>query len=309
MTRPDRSDIEAAARRIADTIRRTPVLTLSPADTGLSTELVLKLELLQHSGSFKARGALNSIATLSTGVDGVCAASGGNHAGAVAWAAERSGLSADVFVPVTAPAAKVARIEEYGGRVHLVDGLVRDALEECLRYSESRGVPLVHPYDTVETVSGAGTLGLELLEQVPELGTVVVGCGGGGLYAGVANALHDVAAVLPVEPELCPTLARALEAGRPVDTPVGGVAVDSLGASRIGEIAFSTATAAGVKPVLVADDAIVETRRFLWTRLRVLAEPGACVALAAVLSGRLDIAGRGAVAVVLSGGNNDSVPR
>lgn len=197
---PARPDIEAAAYRLGRAVRRTPVLTLAPGETGLAGEVVLKLELVQHSGSFKARGALNSVLSLQPGT-GICAASGGNHAGAVSWAAARAGLTADVFVPSTAPPAKIARIAEYGGRTHLVDGFVGDALVECRLFSERVGVPLIHPYDTFETVSGAGTLGLEIEDQVPESSVVVVGCGGGGLYAGLAAALDGVAQVQPVEPD------------------------------------------------------------------------------------------------------------
>jgi threonine dehydratase len=238
----------------------------------------------------------------------VCAASGGNHAGAVAWAAQRAGLSADVFVPATAPPAKIARIAEYGGRAHLVDGFVKDALAACQEFARRSGAPLLHPYDTFETVSGAGTLGLELEHEVPDAERVVVGCGGGGLFAGLVAALDGVAEVVPVEPRLCPSLAAALDAGHPVPTAVGGVAVDSLGAPAIGEIAFATARERSIASVLVDDEAILAARRFLWSRLRVLAEPGACVALAAVLSGELDLAGGQDVVVVISGGNNESWP-
>ncbi len=306
--RPRRSDIEAAAYRIGSGVRRTPVITMAPAETGLPVELVLKLELLQHSGSFKARGALNSVRCLRPVVGGVCAASGGNHAGAVAWAAHLAGVTADVFVPSNATPTKIARIAEYGGRAHLVDGFVRDALAACLDYSARHGLPLLHPYDTVETVSGAGTLGLELEEQVPEADLVVLACGGGGLYAGVATALDGLARVQPVEPEECPNLAAALGAGKPVDTTVGGVAVDSLGAPRVGEIAFATASELGVEPVLVDEEEILAARRFLWSRLRVLAEPGACVALAAVLGGQIDVRSHPSVVVVVSGGNNETMP-
>jgi threonine dehydratase len=306
--RPRRPDVETAAFRIGRGIRRTPVITLDPAETGLEASVVLKLELTQHGGSFKARGALNSVLSLEPGVTGVCAASGGNHAGAVAWAAQRAGVTADVFVPETATPAKIARIAEYGGRAHLVEGYVKDALDACLDFAASKGVPLIHPYDTFETVSGAGTLGLELEDQASEAGLVVVPCGGGGLFAGLCAAFDGVATVQPVEPRLCPALASAMAAGERVPTTVGGVAVDSLGAPMIGEIAFEAAVEQGVAPVLVEDAAILGARRFLWSRLRILAEPGACVGLAAVLGGQVDIHAGQTVAVVVSGGNDDSLP-
>ncbi len=147
---------------------------------------------------------------------GVCAASGGNHAAGVAWAARRAGVTADVFVPTNATPAKIARIEEYGGRIHLVEGFVKNALEHCTEFAEQEGIPQLHPYDTFETVSGAGTVGLELAEQVPEASLVVLGCGGGGLYAGTTTALAGSSTyVQPVESELCPTMAEALAAGDP----------------------------------------------------------------------------------------------
>lgn len=308
VTCPRRHDVEEAARRIGSGVRRTPTVTLKPDETGLAFPVVLKLELLQHSGSFKARGALNSVLSLAPSTAGVCAASGGNHAGAVAWAALRAGVSADVFVPSDAPPAKIARIGEYGGRAHLVEGFVRDALEACLVFSARVGAPLLHPYDTVETVSGAGTLGLEIEDQIANADLVVVACGGGGLYAGLAIGLDGVMRVQPVEPVLCPNLALALQAGGPVDTTVGGVAVDSLGAPRIGEIAYATARARDVDPVLVDEVDILAARRFLWTRLRVLAEPGASVALASVLSGQVAVRRDETVVVIVSGGNNETFP-
>jgi len=305
---PRRADVEEAAFRLGGAIRRTPVMTLAPGETGLDGHVALKLELMQHSGSFKARGALNSVLCLPPGTTAVCAASGGNHGGAVGWAARRSGITADVFVPTTAPAAKIDRIRGYGARVHLVEGTVREALQACLSFSQAEGAALVHPYDAFETVAGAGTMGLELEEQVPDADLVVVACGGGGLYAGLAASFEGVADVQPVEPDQCPGLAASLAAGRRVEVAVGGVAVDSLGAASVGQIAFESAQESGVKPVLVADEDITAARGYLWDRLRVLAEPGACVALASVLGGQVAVhAGQTAI-VVVSGGNHTSFP-
>ena len=309
MTRfPTRPDVEAAAFRAGSRIRRTPVLTLAPEDSGLAGNVVLKLEFLQHTGSFKARGALNSVLSVPDGTSGVCAASGGNHAAAVAWAAGRAGLTADVFVPSNATPAKIARIEQYGARIHLIEGFVRDALDACRTFSAAEGLPLLHPFDTFETVAGAGTVALEIEEQVPDVETVVVGCGGGGLYAGLAIALDGSVRVQPVEPELCPDMADALEAGHPVDTEVGGVAADSLGAPHIGDIAFATAQHNEVSAVLVEEQDIHAARRFLWDRTRVLAEPGACVATASVLTGRVPIRPDETVVVIVSGANNATLP-
>jgi threonine dehydratase len=307
--RPRRPDIEAAAFRLGSGVRRTPVLTLLPEDTGLDGNVVLKLELFQHTGSFKARGALNSVLSLTSGVEGVCAASGGNHAAAVAWAAARAGIAADVFVPSNATPAKIARIEQYGGTIHFVEGYVREALAAATTFSEARAVPLIHPYDTFETVSGQGTLGLEIEEQIPDADVVVVGCGGGGLYAGLATALEGIVSVQPVEPDECPDMASALDAGHPVEVEVGGVAADSLGAPHIGDIAYAVANDQQIKPVLIAEPDILAARRFLWDRARVLAEPGACVALAALLTGAVPISSRQTVGVIVSGGNNETVPQ
>ncbi|QNN53722.1 pyridoxal-phosphate dependent enzyme [Nocardioides mesophilus] len=305
---PGRADVEAAAARIGEGVRRTPVLTLDGAELGVGGTVVLKLELTQHSGSFKARGALNSVRSLADGVPSVVAASGGNHGAAVAWAASHAGLVADVFVPATSTQAKLQRIEEYGARLHRVDGDVGAALDEAAAFSAAHGVPVLHPYDTFETVSGAGTLGLELEQQVPELDRVVIACGGGGLYAGVANALAGRVEVQPVEPELCPHLHDAVAAGEPVRRASSGVAADALGPPRIGAFAFATAGVQGAEPLLVGEEAILEARRWLWSRVRVLAEPASCVPLAAVLAGVVAVPSGTTTALVVSGGNNATLP-
>jgi threonine dehydratase len=305
---PTRTDVEAARSRIGSAVRRTPVIEVDLREQGVPATVVLKLELTQHTGSFKARGALNSVLSLPARATGVCAASGGNHAAAVAWAARRAGLSADVFVPENATPAKLERIASYGAQIHPVEGYVKDALEACQVYAEEHGLPLLHPYDTFETVSGAGTTGLEIEQQVPDVDLVLVSCGGGGLYSGLAVALEGTARVQPVEPEACPDLARAIDAGGPVPVEVGGAAADSLGAPYIGDIAYAVATKAGVEPVLVDEEAIANARRWLWESLRVLAEPGACAALASLLSGRVHVAADHTVCVVISGGNNSTLP-
>ncbi len=305
---PTRRDVEAAASRIGAGVRRTPVLEIDGDEIGVAGRVFLKLELTQHAGSFKARGALNSVLSLPRGAVGVTAASGGNHGAASAWAARRAGLAADVFVPGTSTPAKLERIEEYGARLHRVDGDVGTALDACREFGAAHGLPVLHPYDTFETVAGAGTLGLELESQLPDVDLVVIACGGGGLYAGVANALAGRVSVQPVEPELCPHLHDAMAAGSPVDRPSSGVAADALGPPRIGSSAFATATALGATPVLVPEEAIVAARRFLWGRLRVLAEPAACVPLAAVMTGLVPVPIGTTVALVVSGGNNPTIP-
>lgn len=211
-------------------------------------------------------------------------------------------------MPSNATPAKIARIEQYGARMHLVDGFVKDALDACNAFAAAEGVPLLHPFDTFETVAGAGTMALEIEEQVSDVERVVVGCGGGGLYAGLAIAFDGSVPVQPVEPRLCPNLADALGAGHPVATTVGGVAADSLGAPHIGEIAFETALHNDVSAMLVDEAEIHRARRFLWDHVRVLAEPGACVAIAAVLTGQIDVRSNETLVVIVSGANNDSMP-
>lgn len=305
---PHRTDVESAAARLGEKIRHTPTLVLHGDELGVPYRVVLKLELLQHTGSFKARGALNSVMSLDPGARSVAAASGGNHGAAVAWAAQRTGLTADIFVPSTSTPAKLARIREYGGRLHTVEGDVGDALVACQELCEREGVPLVHPYDTVETVCGAGTVGLEVGEAVPDAELLLVGCGGGGLYTGLTAALEGRVQVQPVETELCPHLHVAREAGRPVPHTSAGAAADSLGPPQIGQLAYETAEKHDTTSLLVTEDELLAARRFLWERVRVLAEPGASVALAAVLSGKVEAHPGSSVVVVVSGGNNPAIP-
>lgn len=305
---PSRRDVEEARTRVGSAVRRTPVLEVDGAELGAAGRVLLKLELLQHAGSFKARGAMNNVLSLPAGAEGVAAASGGNHGVAVAWAAASAGLVADIFAPATATPAKLHRIEEYGARLHPVDGDVGAALDACREFSAREGMPVVHPYDTFATVSGAGTLGLELAEQAPDADRVVIACGGGGLYAGVATALDGVVPVQPVEPELCSHLHDALAAGAPVAGPSSGVAADALGPPRIGEHAFAVASTRGVSVPLVSEDAIVAARSWLWQKVRVLAEPAASVPVAAVISGIVPVADGETVVLVVSGGNNATLP-
>jgi threonine dehydratase len=305
---PARSDVEAAAIRLQSLVRRTPVLSVHGSEIGVPGEVALKLELVQHTGSFKARGALNSVLSLDAGATGVAAASGGNHGAAVAWAASRIGVSADIFVPEHAPRAKIDRIRAHSATVHLVAGFVHDALEEATAFAARSGVALVHPYDQFTTVCGAGTVGVEIAEQVPGADQVLVACGGGGLYAGVAAALDGIVPVTPVEPAACPSLSRAVEAGEPVLVAVGGVAVDSLGAGTAGRMAVARAHTDGAQVPLVPDAVIIEARRWLWDRCRILAEPGAAVPVAALMSGVAEVRPGSTVVAVVSGGNNPSIP-
>jgi threonine dehydratase len=305
---PSRADIESAAVRLRGKVRRTPVLELHGDELGIPAKLVLKLELTQHTGSFKARGALNSVLSLDPDTTGVVAASGGNHGIAVAWAASRGGVKADIFVPDHAPQAKVDQITAQRAEVHLVSGFVQDALDKAMKMAADTGAAFIHPYDQFNTVAGAGTVGLEIEQQVPDADQVLVACGGGGLYAGLATALSGLAPVQPVEPAACPSLASAVAAGTPVPVEVGGVAVDSLGAGTVGSLALACAKTAGVEVPLVVDDDIMSARKWLWERCRVLAEPGACVPLAALMAGATLVHPGDPVVVVVSGGNDPRIP-
>ncbi len=311
---PSHSDLRAAATRVGSHIRRTPVLDASGDELGLDprVRVVLKLELLQHTGSFKARGALNALLCGPVPAGGVVGASGGNHGAALAWAARRAGVPARIFVPATSPPLKAERVRSHGAEVVVVDGYYPEALAASREWAAAlpadQPVQEVHAYDTPAVVAGQGTLGLELAAQVPDATTVLVSCGGGGLFAGVALALAGRCEVLPVEPERCPTLSAAVAAGGPVRTEIGGVAADSMGAAYAGRIAHSVAAAQGVRPVLVADDAITAARAFLWDRFRVLAEPGGATAFAGLLSGAYPAAPGATVVVVVSGGNAAELP-
>ena len=305
---PSRADIESAAVRLLGKVRRTPLLAVHGDELGVAGRVLLKLELTQHTGSFKARGALNSVLTLPEGTSGVVAASGGNHGAALAWAASLGGLDADLFVPASSPAEKIARVRGYGATAHVVEGYYPDAFEASVEWAAERPVEFVHAYDRFSTVCGAGSVGLEIDEEAPGADLVLVACGGGGLYAGTALALRDRTQVVPVEPERCANLHAAQASGEPVAIDVGGVAADSLGASTIGAYAFETAAALDTAPALVDDQAITEARRWLWQHCRILAEPGAATPLAALMTGAVTVHPGATVVVVISGGNNPEVP-
>jgi len=303
-----RRDVTEADDRIRGRVRRTPVMA---ADTGaIPCEVFFKLEYLQHTGTFKARGAFNRVLASSERGEldpdvGIVVASGGNAALANAYAAKLAGVPATVFVPETAPAVKVAKLRKIGAIVQQVGTEYSVAYEAALAHAASTGAVLCHAYDQPEIAAGAGTLVLELQEQVPGFDTVVVAVGGGGLMAGVAAALEGVAKVVGVEPATSATLHAALAAGEPVDVPVSGIASDSLGAKRLGEIAFDVASRTDVHSVLVSDDAIVAARTALWNDYRIVVEHGAAAAYAALLSGAYVPAHGERIVVVLCGANTD----
>jgi threonine dehydratase len=304
----DRQRIRAAHATIAPHIRVTPVVEVSGADLGLAAfPLTLKLEQLQHSGSFKARGAFANLLGRTVPAAGVVAASGGNHGAAVAFAAQRLGVPARIFVPTVSSPAKIRRIRQYGADLVVGGERYADALAASQAWVAESGAMPVHAYDQVETLLGQGTLGLELAGQAPGLDTVLVAVGGGGLIGGIAAWYAGSVRVVGVEPRGAPTLFEALRAGRPVDAEAGSIAADSLAPRRVGELMFPIAKAYVERVALVSDDAIRQAQVALWEALRLVAEPGGAAALAALLEGGYVPAAGERVGVVVSGGNTTAV--
>ncbi|CAH0154703.1 Phenylserine dehydratase [Arthrobacter sp. Bi26] len=302
----NRSDVLQAESRISGYVRRTPLLRGGTA----AAPLWFKCEFLQHTGVFKARGAFNRLLAarergeLNPGV-GVVAASGGNAGLANAYAAAALGVPATVFVPENAPRVKVERLLAYNATVRKVGAEYAEAFAAATEYVEESGALFCHAYDQLEIAAGAGTVAEEILKDEPGIDTILVAVGGGGLYAGVAAAAEGRARVVAVEPFNIPTLHAALSAGHPVDVAVSGVAADSLGARRVGEIAFSIASRVPPTSVLVDDAAIVAARSQLWSDYRIPAEYGAAAAFAALTSGAYTPREGERVAVIVCGANTD----
>jgi threonine dehydratase len=303
-----REEVENAAARIEGYVRRTPVMRPESGALGLGADLTLKLELFQHTGSFKPRGTFNRLLLAEVREAGVITASGGNHGQALAYAARTLGIRAEIFVPAGSPPLKAERIRALGADVTVTGEYYDDAMEACLRRSEDTGALLIHPYDHPHTVAGAATLGRELMDQAPDLETVLVAAGGGGLAAGVAVWYQGDRRVIVVEPESCASWASARAAGTPVEVTVGGIAADSLGARRIGAVPFEFGNRFVADCVLVPDEAILEAQWLLWDRLRILAEPGGAASLAALVSGAYVPEEGERIAVIVCGGNTGEMP-
>lgn len=294
--------------RIKTFVRRTPILDIDAAELGLADgTLTLKLELLQHSGSFKARGAFANLTGQKVPAAGVAAASGGNHGAAVAFAAQKLGHAAHIFVPTISSPAKIERIRSYGADLVIDGSRYAEALERCQAFIAQTGALSVHAYDAPLTLLGQGTVGLEFEEQAPKLDTLLVAVGGGGLIGGIAAWYQGRVKVVGVEPETAPTLNAALKVGSPVDVSVSGLAADSLGASRIGGIAFDIAREHVAASVLVPDDAIRKAQLVLWDRLKIAAEPGGAAVLAALMTGAYAPARGERVGLLICGGNTTAV--
>ena len=301
----DRSDVEAARARIGDRLRLTPVLDAVVDTVHGPVPVSFKLEYLQFGGSFKTRGSLNALLHSAVDASGVVIASGGNAGIAAATAAAMQGVGCAVVVPENAPAAKVAALHTLGADVVQHGTSYAEAFECATALAIERGSVQLHAYDLPDIVAGAGTIGLELDEQVPEANPVLVAVGGGGLIAGIATGVSSDRSVIGVEPQGIPTLHSALRNGSPVDVAVDSIAADSLGAKRIGDIAMSVAAAHGITSILVTDDAIVAARDYLWRHFRIAVEFGGATALAALLSGAYVPEEGERPVVVLCGANTD----
>src|SRR5579863_7789357 len=303
-----RPAIEAVHRLLAPYLRVTPTVEMAAGDLGLpACRLTLKLEQLQHTGSFKTRGAFANLLMREVPAAGVVAASGGNHGAAVAYAAQRLGKPATIFVPSVASLAKQDRIRGYGAELVIAGDRYADALAASEDHVARSGALPVHAYDQPETMLGQGTTALEFEEQAPALDTVLIACGGGGLIGGMAAWYASRVRLIGVEPEAAPTLARALAAGHPVEAPAGGIAADSLAPKSVGELMFPFAQQYVERVALVPDEAIREAQQVLWNSLRIVAEPGGAAALAALLAHRNEPRPGERVGVLVCGGNTTAV--
>lgn len=292
----DKSAIEAVTGQIAPFIRLTPVVQEEE-------NVICKLEFLQHSGSFKVRGAFANLLMRNVPPAGVVAASGGNHGAAVAYAAQKLGIPARIYVPSVSSPSKIERIRYYGADLVIAGERYADALTESEKWAAESGSMTIHAYDQTETLLGQGSVGFELEKQAPYLDTILIAVGGGGLIGGVAAWYGGRTRIIGVEPEAAPTLTNALAAGRPVDSPAGGIAADSLAPKRAGELMFPIAQKYVDRMLLVSDDAIRLAQALLWDRLRVLPEPGGAAAFAALTSGAYKPQPGERVGVVLCGAN------
>jgi threonine dehydratase len=307
-SRIDQDRIAATEKIIRPHVRRTPVIEVDGRDFGLEPiHLVFKLELLQHSGSFKARGAFANLLLRDIPQAGVVAASGGNHGAAVAFAAMKLGVPARIFVPTVASREKIERIRGYGADLVVTGERYAEALATSEQWAAESGALKIHAYDQPETLLGQGSVGLEFEQQSPNLDTLLVAVGGGGLIGGVASWYANRIKIIGVEPEAAPTLHNALQAGHPVDSPAGGIAADSLAPKRVGELMFPIAQKLVRSVALVTDDSIQEAQQTLWKDLRIVAEPGGAAAFAALLSGRYKPQPGERVGVLVCGGNTSAV--
>jgi threonine dehydratase len=304
----DRAGIAATYELIRPHVRTTPVVEADGADFGLAAfPILFKLELMQHAGSFKSRGAFANLLLREVPAAGVVAASGGNHGAAVAYAAMKRGVRARIFVPAIASPAKRALIESYGAELVVAGERYAESLAEAERVAAQTGALQIHAYDQIETLLGQGTVGLEFERQAPELDTLFVAVGGGGLIGGIAAWYAGRVRLIGVEPEAAPTLFKALEAGKPVDAAAGGIAADSLAPRRVGSLMFPIAQRHVERVLLVPDAAIRAAQEALWRGLHVVTEPGGAAAFAPLLGGLYRPEPSELVGVLLCGANTTAV--
>ncbi len=304
----DRETILAAERIIRPFIRRTPVLDAAPSDFGIvSGSLTLKLEMLQHTGSFKVRGAFANLLMRPIPTAGVVAASGGNHGVAVAYAAGRLDIPATIFVPDIASPTKIGLIKASGARLVIAGNRYADALAASERFVADEGGLPVHAFDQYETLLGQSTIGVELEEDRPAVDTLLVAVGGGGLIAGIASWYGRRVRIIAVEPELAPTMTTAFAEGRPSDAEAGGIAADSLAPKQIGSLVFPIVRETVDTIILVSDDEVRAAQKALWNTARIVAEPGGAAAMAALLAGKYVPSRNEWVAVLVCGANTVAV--
>ena len=297
----NRATITEAATRIAPFIRRTPVMDI--AVPGIENPVCLKLELFQHTGSFKPRGAFTNLVGAKIPKAGIAAASGGNHGAAVAYAAKVQGIKARILVPTISSPAKIARIAGYGATIVQEGANYQEAVELCQDYVRESGALNIHAYDMETTLAGQGTLARELEEQAPDLDTVLVAVGGGGLIGGIASWYQSTSKIIGVEPETCNCLSAALAAGTTITIKPSGLAADSLGASSAGPLMFPIAQKFVDLVALINDEDIMNAQRYLWTNAQIVTEPGGAAAFAALLSGRYKPVKNERVGVIVCGAN------
>jgi threonine dehydratase len=307
MTEITRDAIASTYNKIRSHIRKTPTIDVNPLDLGLTkgANLTLKLEHLQHAGSFKTRGAFANLLTRTVPKAGVVAASGGNHGVAVAYAAQQLGHKATIFVPTISSPAKVQRIRDFGAELVVKGDRYNDALTLCETFQKKKGALGLHAFDQHETLLGQGSVGLELDAQAPKIDTLLVAVGGGGLIGGIAAWYEGRIRIVSVEPETSCALHTALKGNAPVDVEVSGIAADSLGAKRVGALMFPIARAFVGQSVVVPDSAIKDAQLRLWKSLRMAIEPGGACAMAALLSGAYKPGPAERVGVLVCGANTE----
>jgi threonine dehydratase len=302
------ADIEAAAARIAPHVRRTPLWVLRSGELGLpgaDYEVWLKLEQLQVSGSFKARGMFNRLLAHSIPAAGVIAASGGNAGIATATAARALGVPAEIFVPTVISPAKRERLQKLGATVVVTGAAYADAFAACQQRQRESGALMTHAYDQSDVLAGAGTLAREIEQQAGVPDALLVSVGGGGLVGGIAAWFAGRTRIVALEPERAPTLHAALAAGAPVDVEVGGIAADALGARRLGALAWDAVQRHPLQSVVLRDETILDAQKWLWQSLKLAVEPAAALPLAALRSGAVEIKAGQRICLVLCGANVD----